>query len=73
MTAFSSILGFLPLVVATGAGAAGRVAVGNAVVGGMMAATMFSLLFVPSFYLVFSGPGELFGKGRAGRRPADQR
>lgn len=54
MTAFSSILGFLPLLVAAGAGAASRQAVGNAVVGGMMAATVFSLLFVPSFYVIFA-------------------
>ncbi len=53
MTAFSSILGFLPLLVATGAGAASRQAVGNAVVGGMLAATVFSLLFVPTFFVVF--------------------
>ncbi len=53
MTAFSSILGFLPLLVAAGAGAASRQAVGNAVVGGMIAATVFSLLFVPTFFVVF--------------------
>ncbi len=61
MTAFSSILGFLPLLVATGAGAASRQAVGNAVVGGMVAATLFSLLFVPSFFVVFRWLGELGG------------
>ncbi len=60
MTAFSSILGFLPLLVASGAGAASRQAVGNAVVGGMIAATIFSLLFVPSFFVVFQSLGELF-------------
>ncbi len=53
MTAFSSILGFLPLLIASGAGAASRQAVGNAVVGGMIAATVFSLLFVPTFFVVF--------------------
>jgi HAE1 family hydrophobic/amphiphilic exporter-1 len=53
MTAFSSILGFLPLLIATGAGAASRQSVGNAVVGGMLAATLFSLLFVPTFFVVF--------------------
>jgi HAE1 family hydrophobic/amphiphilic exporter-1 len=53
MTAFSSILGFMPLLVASGAGAASRQAVGNAVVGGMIAATFFSLLFVPTFFVVF--------------------
>jgi HAE1 family hydrophobic/amphiphilic exporter-1 len=59
MTAISSILGFLPLLVASGAGAASRQAVGNAVVGGMLAATAFSLLFVPSFFCVFQSLGEL--------------
>jgi len=59
MTAFSSILGFLPLLVAAGAGAASRQAVGNAVVGGMIAATAFSLLFVPAFFVVFRGLDEL--------------
>lgn len=59
MTAFSSILGFLPLVVATGAGAGSRVAVGLAVVGGMIAATCFSLLFVPSFFVLFQSLSEI--------------
>ena len=54
MTAFSSILGFLPLLVASGAGAASRQAVGNAVVGGMIAATLFALLFVPTSFVLFS-------------------
>lgn len=53
MTAFSSILGFMPLLVSSGAGAASRQAVGNAVVGGMIAATFFALLFVPTFFVVF--------------------
>jgi HAE1 family hydrophobic/amphiphilic exporter-1 len=53
MTAVSSILGFLPLIVASGAGAASRQAVGNAVVGGMIAATIFSLLFVPTLFVLF--------------------
>ena len=58
MTAFSSVLGFLPLVVASGAGAASRQAVGAAVVGGMIAAIIFSLLFVPSFFVIFQWLGE---------------
>ncbi|MEM8671594.1 MAG: multidrug efflux RND transporter permease subunit [Planctomycetota bacterium] len=62
MTAFSSILGFLPLLVASGAGAASRQAVGNAVVGGMMAATVFSLLFVPTFFVVFQRIAEFRSK-----------
>ncbi|MCA9024831.1 MAG: multidrug efflux RND transporter permease subunit [Planctomycetaceae bacterium] len=59
MTAFSSILGFLPLLVASGAGAASRQAVGNAVVGGMLAATVFSLMFVPAFFVVFRSLSEI--------------
>jgi HAE1 family hydrophobic/amphiphilic exporter-1 len=59
MTAFSSILGFMPLLVSSGAGAASRQAVGNAVVGGMIAATVFSVLFVPSFFVVFQNLSEL--------------
>ena len=63
MTAFSSILGFLPLLTASGAGAASRQAVGNAVVGGMMAATFFSLMFVPTFFVVFQSLSEWGSKG----------
>ena len=64
MTAFSSILGFMPLLVAAGAGAASRRAVGSVVVGGMIAATIFSLLFVPTFFVVFAGLSQLVGKLR---------
>ncbi|MBW2706652.1 MAG: efflux RND transporter permease subunit, partial [Deltaproteobacteria bacterium] len=48
----SSIAGFMPLVVAAGAGAASRQAIGTAVVGGMIAATVMSLIFTPVFYVV---------------------
>ena len=67
MTAFSSILGFLPLLIAGGAGAASRQAVGNAVVGGMIAATLFSLLFVPVFFVVF----QKFAEWRRTKKPLD--
>ncbi len=52
MTSISSITGFMPLVVASGAGAASRQAIGTAVVGGMAAATVMSLIFTPVFYVV---------------------
>ncbi len=64
MTAISSIAGFMPLVVAAGAGAASRQAVGTAVVGGMVAATLMSLLFTPVFYLVMQRLSAL-GRRRA--------
>jgi HAE1 family hydrophobic/amphiphilic exporter-1 len=63
MTSISSIAGFTPLVVASGAGAASRQAIGTAVVGGMVAATVMSVLFTPTFYVVMQRLGEL-GKRR---------
>jgi len=65
MTAISSIAGFMPLVVAAGAGAASRQAVGTAVVGGMIAATFMSLLFTPVFYLVMQRLSESLRRGTA--------
>ncbi len=50
MTAFAFILGVLPLMRATGAGAASRQSLGTTVFGGMLAATLLTLLFVPVFY-----------------------
>lgn len=52
MTAISSIAGFMPLIVASGAGAASRQAIGTAVIGGMTAATIMSLVFTPVFFVV---------------------
>lgn len=61
MTAISSIAGFMPLVVAAGAGAASRQAIGTAVVGGMLAATVMSLVFTPVFYVAMQRLSELRG------------
>ena len=52
MTAFTFILGVVPLVVAAGAGAASRQSLGTAVLGGMFAATVLMVVFVPVFYVV---------------------
>ena len=52
MTAFAFILGVIPLMVATGAGAASRHSIGTTVLGGMLAATVLTLIFVPVFYAV---------------------
>jgi multidrug efflux pump subunit AcrB len=52
MTAFAFILGVIPLMVASGAGAASRQSIGTTVFGGMLAATILTLLFVPVFYAV---------------------
>jgi hypothetical protein len=55
MTAFSFILGVVPLVVATGAGAASRHSLGTAVFGGMLASTILSLGVVPVLFVVIVG------------------
>ena len=55
MTSFAFILGVLPLVFATGAGAASRRALGTAVFGGMITATVLAVFFVPIFYVVVQG------------------
>ena len=52
MTAFSDILGWLPLVIATGAGAQSRRALGTAVFGGMIGATLIGVIFVPVLYVI---------------------
>ncbi len=51
MTAVSFILGMLPLVLATGAGAASQVSLGVVVLGGMIAATIFGIIVIPPLYV----------------------
>jgi multidrug efflux pump len=51
MTSLAFILGMVPLVIASGAGAASRIAVGSGVMGGMVAATLLGIFFIPLFYL----------------------
>ena len=51
MTSLAFILGMVPLVISTGAGAASRIAVGTGVMGGMIAATVLGIFFIPLFYL----------------------
>jgi len=66
MTSFAFILGVFPLAVATGAGAGARTSVGTSVVGGMLASTLLSVIFIPVLYVVIRtlAPGKL-------RRQAD--
>lgn len=52
MTAASSLVGFFPLVIATGAGAAARWSLGTALFGGLLVATILSLLVVPVLYIL---------------------
>lgn len=52
MTSFAFILGVLPLVLATGAGAASRNSVGTTVFGGMIVSTILNLFFIPVLYVI---------------------
>jgi HAE1 family hydrophobic/amphiphilic exporter-1 len=52
MTAFSFILGVLPLVVASGAGAEARVVMGVALLGGMGVATLLGVFFYPMLFIL---------------------
>jgi multidrug efflux pump len=51
MTSLAFILGMVPLLRATGAGAASRIAVGTGVAGGVFTATLFGVFFIPLFFL----------------------
>lgn len=55
MTSLAFILGTLPLMLSTGAGAESRHSLGTGVVGGMLAATCIATLFVPLFYTLIAG------------------
>jgi len=69
MTSFTFILGVLPLVLASGAGAAARRSLGIAVATGMLASTCLAVLFVPSFFVVV----RRFEEWRAARKqPAEK-
>jgi HAE1 family hydrophobic/amphiphilic exporter-1 len=52
MTSFAFILGVVPLVIARGAGEAGRHSVGTTVFGGMIMSTILNLFFIPVLYLI---------------------
>lgn len=58
MTAFSFILGVLPLVVASGAGAEARVVMGVALLGGMAIATLLGVFFYPMFFVLIGKIGK---------------
>ncbi len=53
MTALAFIIGVIPLVIATGAGAGGRVSIGTTVFGGMVLASFIGVLFVPMLFVGF--------------------
>ena len=54
MTSLAFIAGVIPLAIATGAGAQSRVAIGTAVVGGMLTATLLAIFYVPLFFVTIA-------------------
>jgi hydrophobic/amphiphilic exporter-1 (mainly G- bacteria), HAE1 family len=64
MTSFAFILGVLPLVFATGAGALGRRSVGTTIVGGMLLSTILNLVFIPVLYVILSSLLARFSRPR---------
>ena len=68
MTSFAFILGVLPLALATGAGAGARTSVGTTVVGGMLASTVLSIVFIPVLYVAI----RTVAPGRARRQDDEE-
>lgn len=58
MTTFATVLGVLPLVMASGAGANSRFSIGLVITAGMLVGTLFTLFVVPVFYLPFTNKGK---------------
>ncbi|MCU7960143.1 MAG: multidrug efflux RND transporter permease subunit [gamma proteobacterium symbiont of Bathyaustriella thionipta] len=74
MTSLSFILGSMPLVLASGAGANARHSIGTGIIGGMVAATSLALFFVPLFYyLITSSKEKMSGKRRLTTASADNK
>ncbi|MDQ2877590.1 MAG: efflux RND transporter permease subunit [Pseudomonadota bacterium] len=66
MTSLAFIFGVMPLAISTGAGAGGQNAIGRAVVGGMLSATVLAIFFVPMFFVVVL---RLFGRHGGDEQP----
>ncbi|MEM5517985.1 efflux RND transporter permease subunit [Henriciella sp. AS95] len=69
MTSFAFGFGVLPLAISSGAGAAGRQAIGTAVLGGLIVSVVFGLLFAPLFYVMIR---KLTGEKPLGRQTGEE-
>jgi HAE1 family hydrophobic/amphiphilic exporter-1 len=58
MTSFAFIVGLIPLVVATGAGAIGNRTIGGSALGGMLLGTILGLIIIPGLYYFFANLAE---------------
>ncbi|MGE7206360.1 multidrug efflux RND transporter permease subunit [Sphingomonas sp. NPDC019816] len=81
MTSFAFVFGVLPLAISTGAGANSRIAIGTAVIGGMLTATVLAIFYIPLFFVlvrrsVRNGLARLRGRPMsehgAGHKPAPE-
>lgn len=69
MTSFAFVLGVMPLLFATGAGAESRVALGAAVVFGMAMNTLLATVYIPNFYELMQTLQEKMGKKKPAEKP----
>src|SRR5213079_2728876 len=65
MTSLAFILGCVPLAIAVGASANSRRSIGTGVIGGMLAATVIAVFFIPMFYYVIEKTVERLGRKKA--------
>ena len=77
MTSLAFIFGVLPLAISTGAGANSRIAIGTAVIGGMLTATILAIFYIPLFFVlvrrgVRDGLAKLRGRPTGHQPPAEQ-
>jgi multidrug efflux pump len=72
MTSISTVLGLMPLMFATGEGANGRIAMGTAVVGGLLISTLLTLFLIPAMYMYFSTDREAKRKRMEEKRLHDE-
>ncbi len=64
MTSLAFVLGVMPLVTSSGAGAASRHSIGTGVLGGMLAATFLAIFLIPMFYLLVESLADKIGNSR---------
>jgi multidrug efflux pump len=70
MTSIALVLGVTPLALASGAGAAARNSVGTSVMGGMIASTFLSVIFIPVLYVLLRSL--VPGRARGGTAPEEE-
>jgi multidrug efflux pump len=70
MTSLAFILGCVPLAIATGASANSRISIGTGVIGGMLAATVIAVFFIPLFYYAIETGADKFSRRKQAKAAA---